>query len=208
MTTPKPPQRLPSSPHAADPTPTAAGQDPAADQPHEWWAAYLADHGNTQLRNRLVEHYLPAVAQLAQSLARKMRFRDRENAVGDVLAALVASIVPGYDGTSGFQRWAYACAKRKLIDLRRVERRTSGIFARQPSGSRKLALLNKIPDRQPYCGQRRFGQIIAELNDRQAVVLWLRGYCGLSVKEASRVLRLSPRSVKTWTRSALAALKK
>jgi hypothetical protein len=76
-------------------------------------AAYVADRGNRELRNRLVEHYLPWVCQQAKSLAKTIRLRERQNAVGEALAAPVASIVPGYDGRSGFDPWANACINRQ-----------------------------------------------------------------------------------------------
>ncbi len=123
-----------------------------------------------------------------------------------MLAALVESIVPRYDGKSGFHRWAYACTKRKLLDVRRAEQRACGIFADLPAGASKLAALDRAPDRGHSGGDREFGQLTAELNDRQAVVLWLRGYCGLSVAAVAPLLKISPRSVEAWTRSALAAL--
>ena len=145
---------------------------------------------------------------MAAALAAKMRLRDRENAVGEVLAALVESIVPRYDGKSGFHRWAYACTKRKLIDLRRAERRFYGIFADLPRGTSRRDVLLRAPDRGPSGGEREFGRLTAELSDRQAVVLWLRGYCGLSVQTVSRLLKLSPSGVKARTRAALAALRK
>ena len=63
-----------------------------------------------------------------------------------------------------------------------------------------------MPDNRDCDDERTFGRITAELTDRQAVVLWLRGYCGLSVEAAAPLLKLSPRSVEAWTRSALATL--
>ena len=175
-----------------------AGRDLTAEQLDELWAAYLADRGNLRLRNRLVEHYLPWVGDLAASLAKKMRLRDRENAVGEALAALVESIVPDYDGKSGFHRWAYACTKRKLLDLRRAERRVYR-HLRQPAPGAAGQRARQGADRGHSGGRADVGQITADLNDRQAAVLWLRGYCGLSVEAVAPVLKLSPRSVEAWT---------
>jgi RNA polymerase sigma factor (sigma-70 family) len=184
-----------------------AGAALTAEEPHELWAAYVADRGNQEWRNRLVEHYAPWVFQLAASLARKMRFRDPENAVGDALAALVASIVPGYDGRSGFEPWARACIQRKLLNARRAERRAARLSADPPYGVDKQALLDNLPHREPYDGDERgFGRLTAGLSDRQAVVLWLRNYCGLPVKTVSRLLGLSPSGVHARARSAMAAI--
>ncbi len=207
MTVRKPKRRLPRDRCEPPRTPIDAGRALTARELDELWAAYAADRGNLQLRNRLVEHYLPSVGERAAALAKKMRLRDQENAVGEVLAALVASIVPRYDGKRGFHRWAYACTKRKLLDLRRAERKVLGIFADLPPGAGLRAALDSAPDRGDGGGEREFGRLTAELTDRQAAVLWLRGYCGLSVEAAAPLLKLSPRSVEAWTRSALAALR-
>ena len=207
MITTKPDERLPRGRCGPDPASTDARPALAAGQLQELWAAYLADRGNLELRNRLIEHYLPWVGELAASLARKMRLRDGENAVGEVLAALVDTIVPGYDGKRGFHRWAYAWTKGKLLHLRRAERRHDSLFADLPSAA-KRTVLDNAPDGGHPATDLTFAKITAELNDRQAVVLWLRGYCGLSVKAVSRLLKLSPSSVKARTRSAVAALKK
>jgi RNA polymerase sigma factor (sigma-70 family) len=205
MRTRKPRQRLPRDQRGRRRTPVDAGQALAERQLDELWAAYVVDRGNQALRNRLVEHYLPWVVDRAESLAGKMRLRERENAVAEVAAALVESIVPGYDGQSGFERWACVCTKRKLLNLRRAQRRHAAVFPDQPAETKDEALENVADSRD--CGDdRTFGRITAELTDRQAVVLWLRGYCGLSVEAAAPLLKLSPRSVKAWTRSALAAL--
>ena len=209
MNPPKKEQLPAQDQRARGPASNDAGQAPAAEKTRELWAEYTADRRNLQLRNRLVEHYLPRVARMAASLAKELRVRDRDGAVGEVLAGLVASIVPGYDGKSGFHRWAYACAKRKLLNLRRGERRTERIFAAEPSGGNKLAFLENVPERTPYDGgKRRFVRLTAELSDRQAVVLWLRGYCGLSVKAVARLLKLSPRCVEARTRSAVEKIRK
>jgi len=209
MRTSKPGKRLFRGQHCPGLTAIDPGRTLTDRQLGELWPAYVADRGNQELRNRLVEHYVPWVFDVAASLARKMRFRDPENAVGEALAALVASIVPGYDGRSGFEPWANACIKRKLIDLRRTERSAARFSADPPAEVDKLELLESLPDREPYDGgERGFGRLTAGLSDRQAVVLWLRNYCGLPVETVSRLLGLSPSGVHARARSAMAALRK
>ncbi len=92
------------------------------EQLKETWAAYLANRGDLELRNRLVEHYAPWAREIAVSIAWNMGLRDMENAASEVLLTLVESIVPNYDGRQSFDRWARVCIRRKLIDQQRGSR--------------------------------------------------------------------------------------
>ncbi len=123
-----------------------------------------------------------------------------------MLLALVESIVPGCRGQGHFRGWAYTCTKNKLLDVRRAERSACRPFADLPSAKLQREVLEGAPGR-PHGDAPQFARLTAGLNDRQASVVWLRGYCGLSVKAAALVLKVSPRSVEGWTRSALAALR-
>ncbi len=165
----------------------------------------MADRGDLRLRNRLVEHYVPLVRRVATPIAKRMRLRDRENAVGEVLAALVAFMVPAYDGHSGFEGWAYTCIVRKLINQQRRERRARIRPAGRPRRSTKLDLLT---EREEHGCDLKFVELTAELCDRQSLVLWLRYYRGMLVKEVAALLKISPASVKCATRAALAALQR
>ena len=82
--------------------PGHAGPTLTAQELDALWIAYAANRDDQRLRNRLVEHYAPWIHDLAAAIAVRMRLRDRGNAVGEVLVALVTTIVPGYDGQSGF----------------------------------------------------------------------------------------------------------
>jgi RNA polymerase sigma factor (sigma-70 family) len=188
-------------------SPAAAGRTLSAPQLDALWAAYMADRGDWQLRNRLVEYYLPQVRRFALSIAKKMRLRDRDSAVGEVLAALVESIVPGYDGTKSFERWARVCARRKLIDQFRAEEKEEGLFAQAPPAADGSSPCDLLPDREPSANDVRFVELTAGLSDRQAMVLWLRYYRGASVEAVAALLAVSPRGVEIWTREALAELK-
>ena len=205
MTTKKQEQRLLS--RRRQPRLTAGDAGPAltAQQLDELWAAYLADRSDWQLRNRLVEHYVPYVRRFAASSAKKMRMHDRQNAVGEVLAALVETIVPGYDGHSGFERWARVCARRNLIQQQRAEQKRGAVFG----GVRcKRTGLDLLPDREERQSDMRFLDLTAELSDRQAIALWLRHYRGMSVRGIAALFRVSPRTVKFWTQAAVAELQK
>ena len=141
---------------------------------------------------------------MATSIARRMQLRDEENAIGEVLVALVDSMVPSYDGLSDFNGWAHACTVRKLIDQRRLERRSKRYFVDPPP---RPARLDRLPSRAESGGDLKFVELAAELSDQQALLLWLRYYRGLSVEAVAELLNVSPSSVKAWTRVALRALK-
>ena len=133
-----------------------------------------------------------------------MRLRDKGNAVGEVLAALVEDIVPRYNGQGSFERWARYCMQRKLIDQQRAEKRIDSIFGDPRSRVEPDLLLN----RERSGNDLQFAEFTADLSDHQALVIWLRYYRGMSAEEVAAVVKVSPRSVKAWTHNALAALTK
>src|SRR5208283_196029 len=143
-------------------------------------AAYKADRADVQLRNRLVEHYLPWVYGLATSIAERMRLSDVENAVGEVLAALVASIVPDCDGPGEFTHWASVCIQRNLIAQQRRERMTQSIFDEVSTETGKPLEFDEMPAGEKRSLEASFLQVTRELTDRQAIVLWLKFQRGLS----------------------------
>jgi len=199
------------SPHAClrrRPAPVDARHVLAPRQLDELWAAYLADRSNLQLRNRLVEHYRPWIRHMAAAFARRMRLDDEENAVGEALAGLVASIIPNYDGTTAFHRWARICTRRKLLDIWREQRRADAVFASLLPQDGVTSLFELLPDREQRGCDLKFLEIAAELSDRQAMVLWLRYYRGMSVKAVAAMLKVSPSSVTSWTLAAVKELKK
>ena len=171
------------------------------------WAAYLADRGNLQLRNRLVEHYVPWAAELARMLTSQMAFLDRENAVGEVLAALVESIVPGYDGRGDFERWARVCIRRKLIDLQREVRGADSIFASVPFKHGGSFVPELVHDREQPNYDLKFLELTAELSDLHAAVLWLTHYRGTPVQAVAELLKVSRRTVCSRIREAVASLR-
>jgi RNA polymerase sigma factor (sigma-70 family) len=187
-------------------------------QPHELarlWASYLPDRADPSLRNRLVEHYLPWAQELAASIASRMRLRDRENAVGEVLAALVGSIVPGYDGRGTFNAWARMCIRQILIAQRRKEQMVDSVFdgspadaAGEPLDLDELPGPAAIPHDEGSRSDLDFLAITRELSDRQAAVLWLRFQRGISVDATADVLEMSPGNVKVTTSRAIAELRK
>ena len=185
-----------------------SGQRLTAEELDQVWAAYRADRSDLRLRNRLVEHYLPWAGNLAASIAGRMELRDRENAVGEVLAALVAFIVPDYSGHGSFQRWACICIKRKLIALKRAEQAGEAVGDVSPGGG-GLSALELLPGQEERRrGDLSFDELTAELSDRQAVVLWLRHCRSMRVEAVAELLNASTCSVKVWTREGLAELKK
>ena len=150
-----------------------------------------------------MEHYLPAVRKAAAGIAEKMHLQDRDNAVGEILVALVTTIVPGYDGKRDFQGWAYTCIRSKLIDIQRTEQRHK-VMRGSIRSRRGLELL---PDRDQRGGDLKFIEFTADLSDQQAAVLWLRYYRRMSYKAISRLLKASPASVHSWVSAAVRELK-
>jgi DNA-directed RNA polymerase specialized sigma24 family protein len=188
--------------------PSPAGPALTAQELDQLWAAYAANRADLQLRNRLVEHYAPWVRDLAAAIAHKMKLRDQGNAVGEVLAALVSTIVPAYDGYSGFERWASVCTRRKLIGQLRAEQMTMSIFPDEPCGPERRFEPDLLPDREQPGYDLDFLALTAELSDEQAIVLWLRHYRGMPVNAVAALLKVSPCSVKTWTHLAVVELRK
>ena len=182
-------------------------QSLTVEQLHDTWAAYYADRGDIRLRNRLVEHYRPWIRHMAASIAHRMGLCDKDNAVGEAMAALVSSIVPAYDGKHDFDRWARICIRSTLIDQWRKERRTV-FMSHVPPGSSTVASFEIVPDRdQPGCDVK-FLELAAELTDQQAAVLWLRHYRGMSITEIAAMLKLSPSRVAGVSHAAVTALRK
>ena len=81
----------------------------------------VANRADLRLRNRLVEHYFPWFTAWPARSPGRDAFSRPENAVGEMLAALVKHIVPSYDGQA-VRAWARLCQRRKLVDQKRVER--------------------------------------------------------------------------------------
>ena len=102
ITTRQPPRPSPA-PAAPRPAGLHSGLELTAQQLAELWAAYMADRSDVRLRNRLVEHYVPCVRNIAGAIANEMRLRDADNAVGEVLALLLTTIVPCYGGKGDFE---------------------------------------------------------------------------------------------------------
>jgi len=67
------------------------------------------------------ETYHWAIATTTR-LAARMRFADRDNAIGDALLAFVQRILPAYDPTRPFEPYARAAIRRHLISTYRHER--------------------------------------------------------------------------------------
>ena len=84
------------------------------------WTCYRKDRDNSELRNRLVEHYTPLAQQFA-ALVRRYQLREVETAIGDALLLLMMRIVPKYDGESDFRRWALVCIRQKMLQRRKKE---------------------------------------------------------------------------------------
>jgi DNA-directed RNA polymerase specialized sigma24 family protein len=172
------------------------------------WAAYRANRANLRLRNCLVEHYLPGIHRMAAAIAQRMRLRDPENAAGEVLAALVACIVPDYDGQGDFLGWARLCIKRLLVSQRRKERLAESVFDAVPTEAGRALTFDEMPAREPRRNEAGFLEITAGLTDVQAAMLWLRFQRGASFKAIASALRMETPAVKVASFRAIESLKR
>jgi RNA polymerase sigma-70 factor, ECF subfamily len=171
------------------------------------WRSYRQD-GSESARDRLVEYYTPWFQKEAAGGARRMGMLDIDNAVGEALFALVAKIMPSYrprgDGTPRFKSWAQSCLRRKLIDLRRRERKDA------PKLLRGMHSFVMEPEDLPFekePDETHFAELVAPLNDREAVVLWLRYFRGLAPRAIAAVLNVPVGTVKSRTHYALIELR-
>ena len=153
------------------------------------WAAYLADRGDLRLRNRLVEHYaaLGSPTWPPRSPG-KMRFRDRENAVGEVLAALVSYHRAGLRRPAAASSAGPASAPAQADRPAARGAKDEAIFPACRAGPTGRFVPELVPDReQPGC-DLDFLELTAELSDQQAAVLWLRHYRGMSVNAVAEAV--------------------
>jgi RNA polymerase sigma factor (sigma-70 family) len=119
--------------------------------------------------------------------------------------ALVESIVPGYNGSSGFERWARVCIRRKLIDQQRADRNPDMIFTQFREGWGFIPELVRDRERPNY--DLKFLELTAELSDQQAAILWLTHYRGMTVSEVADLLKINRRCICSRIREAIAALR-
>jgi RNA polymerase sigma factor (sigma-70 family) len=172
------------------------------------WELYRFDKCNAVVRDRLIEYYLPWIQQTAMAIASKMKLHDPENAVGEVLVQMVRKILPEYDGKRDFERWAKVCIKRKLIDQQRAEINARRVFVDADLGEIDLFAVTPAPAVDAKNCDLRFLELTMTLSDRQAMILWLRYYRGVSVSTIADLLKSSECSVKTWTRDAIVELRR
>ena len=95
-----------------------------------------------------------------------------------------------------------------LIAQQRREQLARSIFVDlhyEPDGT---SVLDAIPARPEQICDMGFLERTAELSNQEAMVLWMRIYRGMSVDSVAEMLKVSRGSVKLWTRTALASLKK
>lgn len=172
------------------------------------WTKYFADHDNRNLRDRLVEHYLPWATKTAQGIAGRMPLADRENAVADAILRFSTRSVSRFSEHGDFKRWAKMCLKRSLVDSLRKERRTMDSLDTPVGGDDGPTLFEILPAAtSPNC-DFRFCEMAADLPHSQAIVVWLRYYRGLSIREITAEMRISHGAVKSRLNSALKSLRK
>lgn len=178
------------------------------------WKKYLADKHDIELRDRLVEYYLPWVKSIAMRIAGNLHIEDRENAVGEVLMVFAKRVIPKYNGSGTFLGFAGLCIRRFMSDqIRRKRRPTVSIseprIIRQHHGRDYVGTLSDVlPAKTETNSDVRFCELTAGLPHRDAIILWIRYYRGLSVSQAAEELEITPRQVKDRTAHALRRLRR
>jgi len=155
------------------------------------WRVYWR-RKSIELRNRLAEVYAPAMHGVAQQLAHRYRTVSADDLASDLLLLLVNRMIPQYRGGATFATYAYRCGQRLVADRIRSGRR------RREDVSSDMAELSKIlPAREAPGCDLRFLELTADMDHRDATVLWLRIYRGLSVAETARVLSVPGGTIKS-----------
>jgi RNA polymerase sigma factor (sigma-70 family) len=172
------------------------------------WSCYAKDRTNTELRNRLVEHYTPLVQQLAQRYIRRYRLREVESAIGDALMLLMLRLVPNYDGQSDFRRWARICIHEKMLDRRRQEAVNRRRFVNRADCEKDWPEIEAqliAPD-EPG-SDVRFAELTKALPTRDAAALWLRFYRHVTLREIATALGINVWTTDRMIRGAVGALR-
>ena len=173
------------------------------------WKTYMANRSNVDLRDRLVEHYAPWVQSLIEGMARNINLADRENAIGEGLFLLTQKIIPQYDGRGKFEGWASICLRRRIVDLWRRQRQLM-VSLQTPSGDGDeefTEMIDLLPAPSERLCDLRFCELTAQLTNREALVLWLRYYRGLTIDETAKELDTANGTIRSRTYAAIKKLR-
>ncbi len=173
------------------------------------WSCYAKKRGDTALRDRLVEHYTPLVQQIAQRYIQRYRLREGAAAIGDALLLLLVKLVPKYDGSRDFRRWAMICIREKMRDRRRMEKRDLHQFREDPGSEDEWPEIEALMVRPKEPGSdARFAELVAAVSARDAAILWLRFYRHLSPRKIAYALDLGQAAVTKHIARAIGVLRK
>lgn len=149
----------------------------------ELWAIYFRNRRCTCVRDRLVAHHMRWAKEMLSAIAPRFKLADPENAIGDCLEALALRIVPSYNGSVPFEKWAASCWRRLLIDKWRAQALRSNVDCSKADLSE---LADVLPS--PSDSDHTFRELLSELSPREAAAVWLRFYAGLSHREIGEAL--------------------
>ncbi len=173
------------------------------------WTCYAKNRADTALRDRLVEHYTPLVQEIAGRYIQRYRLRDGAAAIGDALLMLVVKLVPRYDGSRDFRRWAAICIREKMRERRRLEKRSFKQFREEPGSEDEWPEIEALMVRPKEPGSdARFAELVAAVHARDAAMLWLRFYRHLTPRQIAYALNLGPIAVAKQIARALGVLRK
>ena len=172
------------------------------------WTCYRKDRDNSELRNRLVEHYTPLAQHFARRYIRRYQLREVETAIGDALLLLMLRIVPKYDGESDFRRWALVCIRQKMLQRRKKESLDRRRFVNRADCEKEWPDI----EAQLICPDKpgsdvRFVELTAALPAREAAALWLRFYRHVSLLEVAAILGVSRLAANNVIRGAIGTLR-
>jgi RNA polymerase sigma factor (sigma-70 family) len=151
------------------------------------------DPKTTECRDCLVTKHFRWAERKATSIARHMRFRDPENAIGDALATFALEAIPRYQPGRDIRTWLASCVRRSLISSHRHELCDRTRTIQNPEHD----WTHDVPAREERSVEPiDFSALAQFLTARQAEVLRLRHQAGLSIADIAAKLGIKPRLVK------------
>jgi len=172
------------------------------------WKLYDRDRGNSDIRNRLAEHYTPLVQRIARRYIRRYRLRETATAIGDALLLLVMRLIPDYDGQTDFRHWASSCIRKKMLLRRRLEAANCRQFNKGLAEEEDWPEIESRLVRPTEPGSDgRFADMTKALPGREAAMLWLRFCRQLTHREIGGAFRTTAVAVSKHIRRAIGELR-
>jgi DNA-directed RNA polymerase specialized sigma24 family protein len=155
-------------------------------------------------RDLLTLVYMPWVVETLTAVAGRMRFRDREDAIGEGLLHFIKQIIPSYNGSGRFERFAKGCLVHCLISVQRRQSQDRSM----PVPSTDNCWCESQPDSRRAVEGVDFRKLVRWLPRRQAAIVRLAyGRRNLSAVEIAAELELHVRVVKAELHAARRAIR-